>query len=161
MAIPVWSVGQVLSASDVNNWLAPTGAAYKTAPLVRSTNSLSIDPDLQLTLAASSVYEVHCAINYSVAAGGFQVGWTTPASVTGALSAAFVLGGTGAGTFGYTWVTTFQGGNQTSPNGGFVIMGMLTTAGSGGTFGLNWANGTGANSTTIGGGSMLSAQRIG
>lgn len=160
MAVKVWNVGDVLTASDVNTWLGGF-AAYKTGALSRSTSTLSIDPDLQFTLAANTFYEIRCAINYSVSVGGFQVAWTTPSGVTGALAAAFVLGGTGAGTFGYTWSASFQAGNQTSPNGGVLLAGSLATGVSGGTFGLQWANGTGANSTTIGAGSILSARRTG
>jgi hypothetical protein len=144
----------------VNTWFVPL-AAYKTGALARSTSTLSNDPDLTLTLAANAFYEVTCAINYAVTTGGFQWAWTTPASVTGGLTAAFVLAGTGAGSFGFTWAASTQAGNQSSPNGGINIQGNLATAGSGGTFALKWANGTGANSTTIGAGSYLSARRVG
>jgi hypothetical protein len=151
-----------LTASDVDSWLAATGAAYKTAPLTRSTSTPANDPDLSITLPASSAfYEITCAINYSVVTGGFQVAWTVPAGVTGALTASMVLGGTGGGAFGYTWGATFQAGNQTSPNGGIIVLGNLATAGTGGQFALKWANGTGANTTTIGAGSYLTARRVG
>lgn len=160
MTVKQWNVGDVLAAADMNVWTVPL-AAYKTGTTVRSTSTLSNDPDLVITLAANTIYEVTCAINYAVVTGGFQVAWTVPGSTTGALTASFVLAATGAGAFGYTWAASFQAGNQTSPNGGINIQGNLITAGSGGTFALKWANGTGANSTTIGAGSYLSARRVG
>jgi hypothetical protein len=136
--------------------LSPVGYldVAKTAALNRVTSTLSLDPDLQVTLVAGVKYKVELSVNFQVATGGFKWGFVTP-TVTGAFTAIFNLSGTGMGDYGYVWNTSSQvAAVQTSPNGGLYIRGFLTAT-TGGTFGLQWANGSGANSTTIGGGSEM------
>lgn len=159
MPVPTWSVGQILASADVNSWFVPL-PAYKTSTTVRSTLSLSIDPDLQITLAASAFYEVRAGLIYSAASGGFSFTWTAPAGFGGGYTASFNLSGTGSSTYGYTWAATPLAG---TPGGtfGILIEGMLSTAAAAGTFGLNWASGTGPASLTLGIGSYLAARRVG
>jgi hypothetical protein len=160
MPIPVWSVGQVLSASDVNNWLAPAAAVYKTASTNRTSATLTIDPDLQFTLAGGAVYSIQGAILCTGAAGiGFNFGWTTPSGAAGGYGVAFNQSGVGAVTLGLVWTATQVSG---TPGGtqSLLVNGVITTTG-GGTFGLNWATFTGGSTATCGSSSVLNAQRIG
>jgi hypothetical protein len=156
MAVPVWVTGQVVSASDVNQWFTPLGA-YKTAITTRNTLTKSIDPDLQITLAASTIYQITAGIIYS-SANAMDFTFTVPASSTGGYSAAFNQAGIGAGGFSFVWTATPSAAAiQTA----IVIQGMIQTAGSGGTFGISWASSVGPVNCTVGVGSVLSAQRLG
>ena len=161
MAVPTWSVGQVLAASDVNNWFTPL-AAYKTSATVRNTLTLSTDPDLQVTVSANCVYNVRCAINWSCTTGGIAIQWTVPTGFGGAFMAGYSLSGTGIVVDGYGWgATTAVGASQSSPNLAALIEGTLITGSSGGTFGLLWASAAGPASLSLGAGSSLTLQRVG
>lgn len=158
MAPPVWSVGQVLAASDVNTWFVPL-AGYKTSSTVRSTLALATDPDLQVTLAANAVYEVRAAIGYAAASGNLSFTWTAPPGIGGNYVGTFSVAGTTAAdlySWGGTQAAATSGGNQ-----GILIEGMISTGGSGGTLGLQWASGSGPASLTVSTGSKLALRRIG
>jgi hypothetical protein len=128
----------------------------KASGTTRSTSTLSIDADLQVTLAASTKYKIRVAVNYLAATGGLKFTFTVPSGASGAYQVSMNLSGTGAGVFGFVWTNTTTGAATSGTNFGFILEGYLLTS-SGGTFGLQWANGTGSNSTTLGGGSELSA----
>ena len=162
MAPPVWSVGQVLAASDVNNWFVPL-AAYKTSQATRTTLTKSIDSDLQVTLAANAFYEVRAGIIYQSpgGSGGFAFTWTVPSGVSGGYTAAFIQTGPAPGTYGFTWGATEIAATPDAGVYGISIEGMLSTSGSGGTFGLNWASSSGPSSLILGAGSELTLRRTG
>lgn len=155
---PVINAGALPGAAVLQSF-APL-EAWKTSATTRSTSTQSVDPDLQVTLAANATYDIEAALNYEVSTGGFGFGWTAPAGIAGAYTAVFDLAGTGSSAYGYAWTATPSAGNQSSPNGGMLLQGRIWTGATAGTFGLNWANGTGANSTILGAGSSLSARRI-
>jgi hypothetical protein len=139
MAPPTYSNGQILNASDCNLWFTPE-AAYKTSTTVRNTLTKSIDPDLQVTLAASSIYQVTVAVIYT---------------------SAHNLSGTGAGTWGFTWGATVSAAGLGGSVNGIQVHGMIQTAGSSGTFGFSWASDTGPVNCTLGVGSVLTARQVG
>ena len=56
MAIPVWVPGQILTSSDVNNWLAPNVAVKASDQSVASSTTLVNDTALVLNLAANATY---------------------------------------------------------------------------------------------------------
>jgi hypothetical protein len=160
MPIPTWSVGQVLAAADVNNWFLPL-PAYKTANTSRTSATLTIDPDLQFTLAGGAVYSIQGGILCTAAAGiGFNFGWTIPASATGGYALTFNQSGVGTANLGLAWTATQVSG---TPGGtlSLLVSGFIATGGGAGTFGLNWATNTGGSTSTCGTGSVLTAQRIG
>ena len=160
MAAPTWAVGQVLSASDVNTWFVPL-AAYKVATTTRSSLSMTIDPDLQFTLAANSTYKLSAALLYSAASGGFSFTWTFPTGIVGGYSVSLNLSGAGSSTYGYGFSATVVGGTPSTTTYAAPILGMVQTGSTGGTFGVNWASATGPVSLTLGVGSMLECRRIG
>jgi len=158
MAAPVWVNGQVLNASDVNNWFVSL-AAYKTATTNRNTLTATIDPDLQLAItAANSFWEVRAGVIYVASAGAFKWTWTAPAGVTGGYTVALAQGTPMP--LGLNWAAT-----QTAATDGTVygiqLQGMLGIGSTTGTFGINWASNSGPNSLTVGIGSYLMATRIG
>jgi hypothetical protein len=156
MAPPVYANGQIFNASDVNLWCIPL-AAYKTSTTVRNTLTKSIDPDLQITLAASSVYQVQAAIIYT-SANAMDFTWVVPASATGGYTMAGNQAGVGAGAFSFVWTAT---PGTAAADTGVLIHGMIQTAGSGGTFGVSWASQSGPVLCTMGVGSILTANRVG
>ena len=159
MAVPTWVVGQVLTAADVNSWFVPV-PAYKTAVTTRNTLTKSIDPDLQITLAASCIYQIQAGIIYT-SANAMDFTWVIPASATGGYAGGFNLAGTGAGTWGFTFAATVTAAGLGGSVNGIQVHGMIQTAGSGGTFGLSWASSTGPVNCTLGVGSVLTANRVG
>ena len=156
MAAPTWVSGQVLTASDVNNWFVPF-AGYKTSVTTRSTLTMSIDPDLQFALSASSMYEIRAGVIYTAASGGFKYAWTLPSGTSGGYTISLAQGTLMP--LGLVWSAT-----QVAATDGTVyaiqVMGALQT-GSAGTFGLQWASNSGPTSLTVGIGSYLTARRIG
>jgi hypothetical protein len=159
MAPPTYSNGQILNASDCNLWFTPE-AAYKTSTTVRNTLTKSIDPDLQITLQASSIYQVTVAVIYT-SANAMAFTWTVPASSTGGYTTAHNLSGTGAGTWGFTWGATVSAAGLGGSVNGIQVHGMIQTAGSSGTFGFSWASDTGPVNCTLGVGSVLTARQVG
>lgn len=160
MATPTWTSGEVLSAVDVNDWFVPK-AAYKAASTNRSSLSITIDPDLQLTLDSNAVYEIRCAIIYT-STQACRTGWTVPSGATGGYAASFNLAGTGAGSWGFTFsATNVDAAALGGSVNGILYLGQLTTAATSGTFGFKWGSASGPSSLTIGVGSYLVARRIG
>ena len=70
MPIPTWSVGQVLAASDVNNWFVPLTVVKPSDTARSSTTSMTNDPDLQLTLQGSATYMIQGVIFYDGPSAG-------------------------------------------------------------------------------------------
>ena len=63
MTVKQWSVGDVLTAADMNVWAVPL-AAFKTANTDRTTLTASGDPDLTVSVAASAWYSVDAYLVY-------------------------------------------------------------------------------------------------
>lgn len=156
MAAPTYVTGQVLAASDCNVWFTPI-AAYKTGTTARTSASLVLDPDLQITLAASSIYEVTAGYNW-LAVAGVGISWTfqVPSGATGSYQVSY----SNSPTAGFTWGTSVGAGSNGAPNYGALVRGLITTTGSG-TFGLQWGSGTGGSTCTMGAGGILTARRVG
>jgi len=151
----VFNAGNVLTAAQIQA-LAPL-EAWKTSTTERSSTGATIDPDLQLSLAANATYEVLADIIYS-GTGGMEFGWTIPSGAAGGYAATFSLAGTGFGTYAYAWGTAAEAG--TGGVYGIKARGTLVTSVTAATFGFNWAPFTSSDAVTLGVGSILSARRI-
>jgi hypothetical protein len=154
-AVTSWSPSAPSGVSQViaNNSSAGTSGgltAYKPGNTGRSsTTTPSLDPDLQVSVAANAVYEVRCSIAYTSANAneGIQFDFQLPSGSMGytAVSQQGVAVGFGttvymASTGNYTAGT--PGSAVTNPSNseyGVQIMGTLVTGGTAGTFGLKWA----------------------
>lgn len=162
MPIPTWSVGQVLAASDVNSWFVPL-AAYKTGSTNRSTTSVTADPDLALTVAASAVYDVTAVIVYSAVTGSTGLGWVfaVPSGASGFYGGVVNVSGVGFSDVGAQWTTAGVAGTPAATVQSIFISGTLVMSGTAGTFSFNWASNTGGNTVQVQTGSKLLARRIG
>jgi hypothetical protein len=89
--VKVWSAGQLLTAVDVNNWLARL-AVIKPADTSRnSTTTPASDPDLRLPMAASTTYLIQANIFYSGPSAGasdLKFNFFVPAGAAGQYSVA-------------------------------------------------------------------------
>ena len=158
MAPPTWSVGQVLTASDVNSWFVDL-VAYKTSATARNTLTLSLDPDLQFTIpTANSFWEIRASFIYVASAGSFKWAWTAPTGFGGGYTAA--LPQATPMPLGLAWGATPAAATDGTVYG-VQIQGILSIGSATGTFGLQWASNSGPNSLTVGIGSYLMATRVG
>lgn len=163
MPVHVFSVGEVLSAANVNSWLAPT-AVYKTSATTRqSTTTLTADPDLTLTVAANAVYQFQALILCS-SGSGQAYKWT------------LALTGGATGTLNYMWgnvdgwttlpQTAGASQNVATPAGvgsdrTHLINGIAVITGTGGAVTYQWAQQTsGAFNTVTDTNSYMIMQRI-
>jgi hypothetical protein len=167
MGIPNWSVGQVLTASDVNNWFVPMAVFKPSSTSITSSTSLTADPHLTVSVAASCTYLADLVLLYKGpnGAGFFQWDFDVPASATfqyvqvyqNSSGNAAVQYGT-AGTSS-SWANTEGTGGTT--NDAMRISGTLVVSTTAGTFDLTWAqhasNGT---ATTLLAGSSMTLQRV-
>ena len=163
MPVPTWSVGQVLTAADVNSWFVPL-AAYKAADQSVSSLTLANDNALVIPLAASAVYEFWLTFTY---AGGTQgssdlkVAWTFPSGTTMVYARAGI---DTSGTFGQnktiqTDVVSF--GTLGSGTGVVQCHGSVATTATSGSLQLQWCQNSGSVvATSVKLGSTLTAQRV-
>ena len=165
MPVPTRAVGQVLSASDVNTWFVPL-AVYKAADTARnSTTTLTADPDLTVSVAASAVYDVDLVLIYTgaSAANFFQWDFDVPSGAVFQYLQVYqnsagnaAVESQAAGTSG-SWANTTGVGNFM----GMRISGTLIVSTTAGTFDLKWAqHASGATNTTLRKGSKMTLQRI-
>jgi hypothetical protein len=158
LAKPVYSTGDVPTATDFNEWLVNVRWARKSANLDRSsTTTFTDDPDLTLTVLANAVYEVRSSLlihSSSQVAGDFKFKFTGPA---GAVLLSTVTGYDVAATTNNNVVTTGMTLN-TSASLGIVslvepwnpvqTMGVLVTSGTAGSFTLQWAQNVSSGTVT-------------
>ena len=106
----VFTDGQVLTAADVNTWLERNAIVKNGDTGRNSTTSMSTDPDLSLTVAASSTYYVAGVIFYAgPTAGSSDLKWTftVPSGTTGQYTASHQnLSSQFAGAFQSNWTDT-------------------------------------------------------
>jgi hypothetical protein len=162
---PAWLAGMNITA-DLLAAMLPL-SAWKTGTTSRSsTTSPAADPDLSLTVVSSATYIVDLSLVYDAdTAGDLKYAWTIPSGGTLSLMAAAMLTGAAA-TFtddqmiGLSNTGSF-GGLGTGNNGGALLRGTLTTAGSGGTFSFNWSQNTSSGTATrLFAGCVLVARRV-
>lgn len=171
MAVPVYVAGQILNASDCNNWFIPTAVAIKPSDTGRaSTTALANDPDLVLGLSANSTYEITGNIFYD---GGTGVGnegdikyaWAVPTS--GSFVGSMIhlnVSGNFAGAFQQIDGDANAGSAQTQGIGVIMILtvsGMVTVASTAGNLTFRWAQNTSETTNThVKANSYLVARRI-
>jgi hypothetical protein len=118
LAIPTWTVGEVLASADVNNWFVPRCVVKPSDTSRASNTTFSNDPALLLPFEANSVFQFTAGIDYEAdATGDFKFQWTVPAGASmlylfsaytpadnitlnggNGASSPFTIGGAGAGT---------------------------------------------------------------
>ena len=167
MGVPTWAAAQVLTASDVNTWFVPL-AVIKSADTSRtSTTSLTADPHLTLSVAASATYQVDVVLLYKgpSGAGFFQWDFDIPASAV-FVNVASYMNSSGNATVQYNsagvttqWANTEGTGGSTDD--AVRIGGTLAVSSTSGTFDLKWAqHASNGVATSLLSNSTLSARRI-
>ncbi len=164
----MFSVGDVLTASDINAWLAPIAGVKSANQIVNSGNTGTTfvnDADMRFAAAANSVYEFHAYVRFASPTGAdWKSSFTVPA---GAAAHFQRVGRDGGGTFSgdsefldSDTVTSQGRGASVLTNTQF--MGVLITAGTAGNLIFQWAQNTSnAGNTTLYQYSYLTARRIG
>lgn len=167
MPIPVWSVGQVLSAADVNSWFVPVVTVKNADTSRNNTTSPTNDPDLKLPLKAGCTYAISGVIFYSgPSAGSSDIKFTfnPPPGNNGQyfvghqnLSSQF------AGAFQNSWLDVVTANtNGVTTIMCLAIQGINTIGSSDGNLQFQWAQNTSnATNTIVKAQSYLVAQRIG
>jgi hypothetical protein len=154
MPIPSWVPGQVLAASDVNNWFIPV-AAVKTLDQQVTSNSTTLvnDNELVVSVAANATYQFSCYLDYEAAVGpgDFQWKWAVPTLATLRYQRVCVdatgvvqVHGTSSGGI----VNTAQGAGPGVLQG-VSMTGTLVTLGTPGVIQLQWAQNTTSSTATI------------
>jgi hypothetical protein len=154
-AVTSWNPSAPGTSSQVianNSSAGTTGAlaAFKAGNTARSsTTTPSLDPDLQVSVAANAVYEVRASVGYQSSSGstnqGIKFDFALPSGTMGYTVSAPVLDPSG---FSANDITSTANGNAGTPgfgtNDGAIeyglqVMGILQTGGTPGTFGFKWA----------------------
>jgi hypothetical protein len=169
MPIPTWSVGEVLSASDVNSWFVPLAAIKASDTGRSSTTVLAADPDLVLAAAASAQYDVRAVIRYKGGTNGssdaqFQI--NVPSGASGFWIAQRQNISGGGGVIGFAdqsfGAALNAGTSGTGNTQQIIISASVTTSASTGNITVLWAQNTSSGTaTTVMTGSYIVAQRIG
>jgi hypothetical protein len=157
MPIPTYSVGQVLGASDCNNWFVPLAAVALTD---QSTSSLTFinDNTLSVPVAASANYAVELFIRCNGPnTAGIAFDFTGPSGAT--LSCTYV---NAAATADINLGQAFGIGTlvSTGTDEAFALIGSLVTLSTAGTLQVQFAL-TGTGTVTRRARSRLTLQRIG
>lgn len=174
MAIyPNLPAGTKLTAADLAA-LQPV-IIYKTASTDRtSTTTLTIDPELQFSLAAGAVYVIEFFLFYGGNTGLIKTQWSVPSGASGNRSAmgpgSTSTGGTGSnadnismrsGVHGYGTSVIYGNRGTGSLNLAIAVETSLITTSSAGTCGILWAQSTSStDATRMGVGSWARATRI-
>jgi hypothetical protein len=145
MAKPVYSIGDVPTADEVNDWFVNVQWARKpTTETVNNSTTLQNDNHLFLPVEASAEYEMHCLLAYSgsspadlkvlfsVPAGAIMVGMGSilPVNATSQSDISSVPYGHNSSEI---W-GTFGAGTQVG-----VVTGTVVTAGTAGNLQVQWA----------------------
>lgn len=163
MAIPVYVVGQVLPAADVNTWFLPRAAVKPSDQTVTSSTVLVNDTALVVAVDASATYEVFTELFWTPVAGGAVPGMSLDFAIpAGATMIYRVISASGpplsgvAGTPG----TGFNA-NSAGTYSILSIHGVCVVAGTAGNLQFKWAQSTSSGtSTVVKANSFISARRI-
>lgn len=169
MAIPVFSTGDVPTATQVNNWFVNEICVVKAGNTSRaSTTTLADDPDLVFSVDANTKYRVTMMLLVAAqVANDFKMDFTLPAGAS--FNYAMSTQTTGAAVYSDDQIFPVVAGTSTAIGGlaGVgsavgMVDGLLAVAGTAGTFKLQWAQlVSGASATSLMANSWLEARRVG
>jgi hypothetical protein len=168
MAVPTWTTGQVLTASDVNTWFAPISAVKTATESVTSSTTLQNDDELVIAVAANSVYWLEAVIYYDAGTvGDIKMTFTGPASATCAINIEGIsTAATGGGDFAKGTLVAFGtpmsfGGTGAASDRTLHCAGVINIAGTAGNVRLQWAqDASSAGATRVFANSAMWARRI-
>jgi hypothetical protein len=168
MAAPVFNTNDVPDANQVNSWFVNVLFARKTADeTITSNATLQDDNDLFVTVEANAIYHTLVLVKeVSQATDDFKTGFTGPSGYSfsgearaprGDAAGNAEVGGwdIGAGAHGIAF------GGAAGFNLPVHLEGILITAGTAGTFRLQWAQSSAsASGTTVRAGSFMILRRV-
>lgn len=155
MAFKIFSVNETFTSSDVNTYLAQQIIAIKTSDeSVTSSTTVQDDNELSMTLNANSNYWLDgMIINDGAAAGDFKLQFVVPSGTirwladgpdsSAAATTDIVDRNWKAGS-----LTTIVGCIASGTSTVLPVSGIIRTGASGGTFKLQWAQGTSSATAT-------------
>jgi hypothetical protein len=168
MAPPTWSVGQVLTASDVNTWFVDRAAYTTVAEHYTSSVTLGNSASLLLPADANALYRWEMYLLYeggTLGASDLRFNFAVPSGTTAAFQ---YLGYNAAGNdeTRLGWVLPMSdnfGGTEGAGNlRSLTLRGTIDTAAASGTFQARLAQqASSAVSTIVHVGSYMTLQRIG
>ncbi len=155
MGFKTFSVNEYLSSGDTNAYFAQQQVARKTADeSVTSSTSVQDDDHLSMTLNANTNYWVDGHLITDGAVGGdIKLQFVVPSGTIRWLANGPVSGATGTVTdvdrnVRVGSVSTIMGTIASGTNSVVLIFGIIRTGASGGTFKLQWAQGTSSGTAT-------------
>lgn len=163
MGIPTWTTGQVLTASDVNDWFVPLAAVKVSDQTIQSTTTLQNDNALTLALATNATYILEANIFWDSGTGqDYKFTWAVPSGSS--LEWCYVSAATSGNT-----AALQAAGNVVSVTGltvgsihGMQHYGLLQVGPTTGSLRYQWAQNTsGAYNTSTRAGSYLALRRVG
>ncbi len=153
MAPPTWVVGQVLTASDVDNWFIPVVAVKTADQSVTSSTTVVNDTELSVPVAASVTYAFQMMLDYEGGtSGASDLKWTFTLPAGSFLRYCYSNRGTGLGASVTmsTGTSTDTGGTNGAGNlEGVHAFGTLVCGVTAGTLQLKWAQNTSSATSTI------------
>lgn len=166
MAIPTWTVGEVLTAADVNDWFVPVAAVKGSDQPVTSSTTLVNDTALYVPVANPATYDVVLKLIYEGAAVGtgdlkFTLVAPSGASLDWTATYSDTAGTVKSGQWEGSSYTVAAGTSGSGIKHMLVAHGTLITTTSGGNLQVQWAQNTSsATATIVHAGSSLTARRI-
>lgn len=168
MGFKIFGVNEYLSSGDVNAYFAQQQVARKTATeSVTSSTSVQDDDHLTMTLNANTNYWIDGhLITDGALAGDFRMQFVVPSGTIRWLANGPVSGATGTVTdvdrnYKVGSATTVMGTIAAGTNNVVLIFGIARIGASGGTFKIQWAQGTSnATATRVMANSFLRAVRM-
>lgn len=166
MPAPVFATGDVPSAAQVDSWFVNILVAYKTADQsVTASTTFTDDVHLTVQVEANCVYDLVMILTYdALAAGDLKTQFVSPAGATivGVASGLSTTAAASTDDFTTSWTGGANvGGLGAGSTQALYGRGLLTTAGTAGTFKLQWAQTTSsATATRVFTGSYILLRRV-
>jgi len=153
MAPPVYSTGQVLNASDCNNWFVPLASIKTADQSVTSSTTVVNDSELVLSIAANVSYKFDCFLEFEGGAFGtadMKWTWVVPASafLRYTWQGFAIGGGANAGEVHQATDVVASSSNGAGNLRGVSMQGTLVVGVNAGTLQLKWAQNTSSATTT-------------
>jgi hypothetical protein len=158
MPMQVFTVGQVLSAADTNEYFVNTRYASKPSDTSRiSTVTLAADPDLTLPVDANKTYMVESFVQYTAIAGtgDIKATWSAPAGATfNGMGTGVMISSGNYQEFAYGPTGNLLSTTVAYDGGGALLMsfrlsGMLVVSSTSGSLTFNWAQNTSNGTATV------------
>jgi hypothetical protein len=164
MPVKSWSIGDLLTAGDMNAWTVPIAVIKPSDTARTTTTALADDPDLIVPVAANAIYHINGVVFYDGPLGsGLKWAFSVPSGTTGQYWDIRAPSGGGLdANIAQNWTDT---ADTTTTGAGTILavpfIGLLDTAGTAGNLTFRWAQNTGTGTDHVKAQSYFTAQRIG